>query len=162
MKKPKIAGRAGSKPGAALHANVPARREPEPAGAVLDLSGASDRNAAERTTFSILSEARHRQKLVRIAEALREEGVDEPAIAKTFVILLKNLLCGDKPNGSEKLLADVVKELTRLLEPPGSAGASDSDENPLQIRLIHNIPRPWRPQEDDAMDEGGEECSKNA
>jgi hypothetical protein len=99
----------------------------------------------ETAKNSILSEARQRKKVRKIAEELREEGFDEAAVARAHVFLVGNLLQNKKPNGSEKLLADELKEISRTLEPTGSAAAGGTDaDSPVTVQMIHGIPRPWR------------------
>jgi hypothetical protein len=45
--------------------------------------------------------------------------------------------------GEPKLLLEVLKESTRILEPPKAAGSGDSDA-PVNVFLRHNVPRPAR------------------
>jgi hypothetical protein len=113
---------------------------------------------AQRSTdaparFAFVSKSRHRQKRLRLAEAMRQEGLDEPAVARATLELVDKLLGGGEPNGSEKLLLDSLKEISRTLEPQGSSGpgaglaASDA---PMIVQLVHDVPRPSRPRANQA------------
>jgi hypothetical protein len=95
---------------------------------------------------AIVSKSRQRQKLLRIAEAMREEGLDEPALARTYLELLEILRQGKELTGSEKLLLDLLKELARTLEPQGSSGngADSAPDSPMVVQLVHDVPRPLR------------------
>jgi hypothetical protein len=94
---------------------------------------------------AIFSEGRERQKLLRIAEALREEGLDEKAFARTCKRQLQRLLKIDKPSAADKLLADLLKEIGRFLEPGGTVpAAAPVADPPAVVQLIHDIPRPSR------------------
>jgi hypothetical protein len=78
---------------------------------------------------------------------MREEGLDEPALAKATLKLLEKLLRGKKLNGSEKLLLDLLKEISRTLEPQGSTGVgsgSSATDAPMIVQLVHDVPRPSR------------------
>jgi hypothetical protein len=93
----------------------------------------------------IFSDVRQRQKLLRIAEALREEGLDEGAFARTCKKQLERLLGIERDNAADKLLADLLKEIGRLLEPSGSVpAAAPGADPPVVAQLIHDIPRPSR------------------
>lgn len=71
---------------------------------------------------------------------MRAKGVDEARVAETYAGVLDNLTT-KKPSGeSEKLLVDVLKECTRLLEPTKTAKGSKA----APIRLVHKVARPKR------------------
>jgi hypothetical protein len=77
-----------------------------------------------------------------IGEALREQGLDERAVAATFVHVLRKLTRKTDTTGSvEKLLVDVLKECSRHLGPSERAAATDSA---VIVQLIHRVPRPER------------------
>jgi hypothetical protein len=102
---------------------------------------------SEPPDFEFISKSRQRQKQLRLAEAMREEGLDEPALAKATLKLLEKLLRGKKLNGSEKLLLDLLKEISRTLEPQGSTGVgsgSSATDAPMIVQLVHDVPRPSR------------------
>ncbi|MGH9771000.1 MAG: hypothetical protein ACRD4Q_04780 [Candidatus Acidiferrales bacterium] len=84
-----------------------------------------------------------RRKRVRLGDAMRKVGLDERAIAENYAGVVEKLTTGqNKPiAGAEKLLVDVLKECTRVLEPPVRAGVGDA---PVTVHLSHNVPRPLR------------------
>lgn len=84
------------------------------------------------------------RKRVRLAEALRLEGLDERKLAKNYVVVIEKLGegNGDAKSG-DKLLVDVLKECSRILEPPRTTGAGAGDM-PAVVNLYHNVPRPVR------------------
>lgn len=84
-----------------------------------------------------------RRKRVRLGDAMRKAGLDERAIAENYAGVVEKLTTGqNKPiAGAEKLLVDVLKECTRVLEPPVRAGVGDA---PVTVHLSHNVPRPLR------------------
>jgi hypothetical protein len=92
----------------------------------------------------------HRKKRLKQAEALRECGFDECKVAELLFALAGKLSRNkEKAAGglaAAKLLLEVVKEARNLLEPQKNAGGGDATEPPEFVRLIHNVPRPVRPQ----------------
>jgi hypothetical protein len=94
----------------------------------------------------ILSEPRQREKTTRVAEAVREGGLDECAVARAYTKLLQKLLESAEGNSNDKLTLDVLKELGRILEPTGSANSGPSFESDATtvVQLVHDIPRPSR------------------
>lgn len=107
---------------------------------------------AEKSDPAPFAGVRQRQKLLRIAEAMREQGVDESASGDANARLLNKLLKGEKPNGSEKLLLDLLKEIVRLLEPNSSAATVEGCATDGPIVLVHDIPRPVRTRSAGAVD----------
>jgi hypothetical protein len=90
----------------------------------------------------------NRKKRLKLAEALRECGFDEPKVA-AFLRALAAKLSRNRENGAAgvaaaKLLLEVLKEITRVLEPQKNAANSDASDAPQFVRLIHNVPRPVR------------------
>lgn len=84
------------------------------------------------------------RKRVRIAEALRLEGLDERKLAKNYVVVIEKLGKGNgDAKSGDKLLVDVLKECSRILEPPRATGAGAGDM-PAVVNLYHNVPRPVR------------------
>jgi len=74
---------------------------------------------------------------VRLPEAFRERGLDEPNLARQFAGVMRKLR-GRKGNPKSHL--DGLKEWIRVLaEKPGNA-----DEPPVMFQLLHSIPRPVR------------------
>ena len=78
-----------------------------------------------------------------LAEALREEGIDERAIAQGFASL-HSKLSGSEDKGDLKLFFDVLKENHRTLEPPSASDRNGGGDGPVTIILKHNVPRPAR------------------
>lgn len=76
---------------------------------------------------------------LRIGEALRANGLDEKKVAQIYTGVLDALMTRKSSSAVEKLLVDVLKECTRLLEPP-----QKSENRPSRIRLVHRVPRPKR------------------
>ncbi len=80
---------------------------------------------------------------IKIGDAMRLQGLDEPRLARLFRGLLSRL---NKPR-SEKLLLDAIKETCRLLEayPPSkpAAGVGSLALN-VPVNLITLVPRPER------------------
>ncbi|MGB8521810.1 MAG: hypothetical protein WCD43_02495 [Candidatus Acidiferrales bacterium] len=101
--------------------------------------------AANTTTQRVKSTKRvdAKQKVGGLAQALREEGIDERAIAQGFASL-HSKLSGSEDKGDLKLFFDVLKENHRTLEPPSSSDRSSADDGPVTIILKHNVPRPAR------------------
>lgn len=103
----------------------------------------------KRTQRPAKSRPRRRRKRVRIGEALRKIGFDEYAIAEGYAETAGRLKDkSDRSGNVEKLLIDVLKECSRLIEPvrpaetttdrSGVAGAA------IHVHLVHNVPRPAR------------------
>jgi hypothetical protein len=95
-----------------------------------------------------------RRKPVRIGEALRQRGFDEHTIAASYVDVAQRLKGkSDKNGGVEKLLVDVLKEVSRHLEParpPDRAGDRlGAPGAPIHIHLIHSVARPARSPRDE-------------
>jgi hypothetical protein len=84
------------------------------------------------------------QLRIKIGDAMRSLGLDEPRLARLFRSLLRRL---NKPK-SEKLLLEAVKETCRLLEaypasrPSPSGPGSASPIIPIQFITV--VPRPER------------------
>ena len=93
---------------------------------------------------AILSESRQREKTTRVANAMREGGLDENALARAYTKLLQKLLESAEGNANDKLTLDVLKEVGRNLEPAGSTSAGSDMEDATMLRLVHDIPRPSR------------------
>src|ERR1700678_1877429 len=77
----------------------------------------------------ILSKARQREKTTRVAEAMREGGLDEAALARAYTTLLQKLLESAEGNANDKLTLDVLKEVGRNLEPAGAPNSAPNFEN---------------------------------
>jgi len=89
-------------------------------------------------------------KKVRLAEALRSSGLDELTVAQNYVVVVEKLRGGAAGvDGTQKMLVDVLKECSRILEPPKSPGGGASDV-PTVVNLYHNVPRPVRDLQRDA------------
>ncbi len=81
---------------------------------------------------------------IPIGEALRQSGLDEYAIANTYVHVVGKLTAENPDSGGvEKLLVDVLKECSRQIEasqPPARANA----DAPVIVQLVHAVSRPTR------------------
>jgi hypothetical protein len=77
-----------------------------------------------------------------IGEALRRSGLDELKYAQAMGGLIDTLTDKD---GEEKLLLEGLKELGRHLE---SSRAAERPAGNAQVivQLVHNVPRPGRPE----------------
>lgn len=89
---------------------------------------------------------RRRRKRVRLGEAFRKAGLDEQTVAETYVGVVEKLRVKSAADTVQKLLVDVLKECSRVLEPPRSGGPSGM-EPPTIVELHHNVPRPAREME---------------
>jgi hypothetical protein len=96
---------------------------------------------------------RRRRKRVRLGEAFRKAGLDEQTVAETYVGVVEKLRMKSTGDTVQKLLVDVLKECSRLLEPPRSGNPSGM-ETPTIVELHHNVPRPAREMESES--EGAE------
>jgi hypothetical protein len=124
--------------------------KPKPAGASGSCSGngREDVQSVAELIAIICNEPDNRKKRLKLAEALRERGLDESKLAATYSGLAEKLSrnkeAGAVGVAAAKLLFDVLKELADRLEPEKSVGHSDANEAPQCVRLIHNVPRPVR------------------
>jgi len=84
-----------------------------------------------------------RAKKLWIGEAMRARGLDETKVAETYAAVLDTLIEKKPSSTIEKLLVDVLKECTRLLEPP-----TGEESKPARIRLVHKVARPKRAHTD--------------
>lgn len=80
---------------------------------------------------------------VRLAEALRREGIDEQRLAEAYADIIEQLICKSEVHGVEKLLIDVLKECSRLLEKESAPAKSEPRSGSTMI-VVHNVPRPQR------------------
>jgi hypothetical protein len=99
-----------------------------------------------RIIFPLINKSRLRQKQLRLAEAMREEGLDESALARAYAELVQKLFNGEESSASDKLLVDLLKEMSRTLEPQSATGAaaSSASDLPVVVQLLHEVPRPVR------------------
>lgn len=80
---------------------------------------------------------------MKLPDAFRAIGLDEPAIAQLFAEQLQQILePAGAPRISRKLLLDWLKEWARILFPLARRG--DAPEQPQTIELVHFVPRPDR------------------
>jgi hypothetical protein len=92
---------------------------------------------------------RRRRKRVRLGEAFRKAGLDEQTVAETYVGVVEKLREKSAGDTVQKLLVDVLKECSRVLEPPRS-GSPSGIETPTIVELHHNVPRPARELESES------------
>jgi hypothetical protein len=100
----------------------------------------ADLRAAMRTARA--SSAPSECKPVKLAEALREKGIDERTIAESYANL-HGKLGRSEDKGDLKLLVEVLEKNARTLEPPRPPDRSGSD-GPVTVILQHCVPRPQR------------------
>jgi hypothetical protein len=70
-------------------------------------------NLDDAADAAIFSGTGQRQKVLRVAEAMREEGLDEGTLARTYKRQLRRLISSDAKAG-DKLLVDLLKEIGRF------------------------------------------------
>jgi hypothetical protein len=107
-----------------------------------------DVKSVEELARAIRRDPEKRKKRLKLAEAVREYGLDEAKVAELLHALAaklsQNKEIGAVGVANAKLLLDVLKEITHVLEPQRAVGNSDSSDAPQFVRLIHNVPRPVR------------------
>ena len=83
---------------------------------------------------------RRRRRRIRLGEAFRKVGLDEQTVAENYVGVVETLRAktGPKTETAQKLLVDVLKECSRILEPPRGSGAG-SIETPTIVELHHEV-----------------------
>lgn len=99
------------------------------------------RAARESAAGELRPIKRRRRKRLRLGEAFRKAGLDEQTVAETYVIVVERLRGKIRENTVQKLLVDVLKECSRVLDPPRNANAGTTDQ-PTIVELHHSIPRP--------------------
>ena len=113
-----------------------------------DGNGREDVQSVAELIAIICNVPDNRKKRLKLAEALRERGLDESKVAAMYsgiaAKLSRSKETGAVGVAAAKLLFDVLKELAERLEPEKSAGSGDGNEAPQFVRLIHNVPRPVR------------------
>ncbi len=89
-----------------------------------------------------------RRRRMKLAEAMREVGLDEAAVAETLMEILtrrrKSPSSESADVAKDKLLLDVVKVSVRILDAARSAETEAAEDVPTIFRLTHHIPRPVR------------------
>jgi hypothetical protein len=83
------------------------------------------------------------RKRVRLGKALRMAGLDEHVVAKNYVNVVEKLAKKTaEENDIQKLLVDVLKECSRVLDQPDAQ--NQPADGPAPVQLIHNLARPDR------------------
>jgi hypothetical protein len=79
------------------------------------------------------------KRRLRMADAMRIEGVDESVVAKTYKCLIERKSAAQSTAQDAKLLLDTARDCVKILDPP-----RESDEIPANaiVQLIHSVPRP--------------------
>jgi hypothetical protein len=72
-----------------------------------------------------------------LEDALRLAGFDQLTLARAYAGLLRDLT---RKKDEPKLLLDLLKETTKFFWAPPRA----ADRGPVQVVLVHNVPRPAR------------------
>lgn len=106
--------------------------------------------ASERGQDHALSSAKpieavpvQRRCRIRLAEALRKQGIDEHKLAEIYADVMDKLKDKSEDRGVEKLLLDVLKECSRILEEESHPTKSEARIASIPI-VVHNVPRPER------------------
>jgi len=88
---------------------------------------------------------RRRRRRIRLGEAFRKVGLDEQTVAENYVGVVETLRekTGPKTETAQKLLVEVLKECSRILEPLRGSGTG-SIETPTIVELHHEVSRPIR------------------
>jgi hypothetical protein len=84
---------------------------------------------------------RHRRKRVRLGEAFRKAGLDEQTVAETYVGVVGALREKTTQDTVQKLLVDVLKECSRVLDQPRGTDPG-ANEAPAIVELHHSVARP--------------------
>jgi hypothetical protein len=112
-------------------------------------ASASKSNKSAKTGLTPIvrnSEMRHRRW--KLPEAMREVGLDEPALAEILMEIHARRRVSNPADAAkianDKFLLEFVKDCARMLEAPKSAGDDAAGEAPTVLRLLHNVPRPDR------------------
>ena len=84
-----------------------------------------------------------RRYRMRLAEALRKQGIDEHKLAEIYADVMGKLKDKSEDRGVEKLLLDVLKECSRILEEESRPAKSEARIASIPI-VVHNVPRPER------------------
>lgn len=84
-----------------------------------------------------------RRYRMRLAEALRKQGIDEHKLAEIYADVMDKLKDKSEDRGVEKLLLDVLKECSRILEEESRSTKSETRIASIPI-VVHNVPRPER------------------
>jgi hypothetical protein len=120
----------------------------KPSGPSRDEKGHENVRSVAELAMAICEDPDTRKKRLKLAEALRERGLDESTMAAMYSGLAKKLSCNKEAGAAgmavAKLLFDVLKELAHWLEPQKTTRDGDASEAPQFVRLIHNVPRPVR------------------
>lgn len=72
-----------------------------------------------------------------LEDALRLAGFDQLTLARAYAGLLRDLT---RKKDEPKILLDLLKETTKFFWVPPRA----ADRGPMQVVLVHNVPRPPR------------------
>lgn len=128
--------------------SAPRKRAPKPRLASKPRAKKSENPQSENAAKPGLFQKNGSLPRVRLAEAFRLAGIDEHAVASCYVLALNKLTGGRGSEVVAKLLIDVLKECTRVLESPRSSAAGTpaaDDESPrVVVTLQHAVPRPVR------------------
>jgi hypothetical protein len=88
--------------------------------------------------FSELPLSEKPMRRLKLAEAMRLEGVDETAVAKTYRTLLDRKGPSDTTQDA-KLRLETLRDCAEILDPPRSS--DEIPENAI-VQMIHSVPRP--------------------
>ncbi len=101
-------------------------------------------SGAQNATRQPVKKRRNRERM-RLGDAMRNAGLDEHKVAETYVDVVEKLRNTTEPNSNvEKVLANVLKECSRVLEPLRPSNLSGASDGPTPVHLIHKVLRPKR------------------
>ena len=87
---------------------------------------------------SELAPADKPMRRLKLADAMRIEGVDESAVARTYGALLVRESAGGTTQDA-KLRLEAARDCAEILDPP--QGSDEIPENAI-VQMIHSVPRP--------------------
>lgn len=106
-------------------------------------------SGAQNAIRQPVKKRRNRERM-RLGDAMRNAGLDEHKVAETYVDVVERLRNTTEPNSSvEKVLANVLKECSRVLEPLRPSKLSSASDTPTPVHLTHKVLRPKRNAQND-------------
>jgi hypothetical protein len=119
----------------------PAWRRACPATHSMKFSKNAESNAGGSRRAKKSKKSKKTRPRFKLADAMREIGLDELKVAKTMNRLINDLAGSPK---NEKLLLDAVKESIRVLDPGKTTLGTGAPDGPVAVILEHSVPLPDR------------------
>jgi hypothetical protein len=95
---------------------------------------------------------------IKLPDAMRAQGLDEPKIARKFNRMIGRLSKTDATaSTADKMLLEVLKECGKLLGAYPAARGGDADAIPVE--MVHFVPRPVRAVDIPAVPPAARDCS---